>query len=161
MYSYIEFLYQITICFILSFCIDFERQYRRRSIGLRTIILVCIGSFLFIKFSYEFPGSDMTRIDPQIVAGIDFLEAGVIIKDEKSLKDLTTTATLWYAASIGILCSANLIFEATIGTIVILLTNIILRTINTRINNMNKNINLDLYYLKKKCKIASIWILFL
>ena len=152
MFEYIEFLYQIMICFILSFCIGFERQYRRRAIGLRTIILVCIGSFLFIRFSYEFPGSDMTRIASQVVAGIGFLGAGVIIKDEKSVKGLTTAATLWASAAIGILCSANLIFEATIGTLVILFTNIILRTINTNINNLSGNIDYNLYCFDIICE---------
>lgn len=152
MFEYIEFLYQIMICFILSFCIGFERQYRRRAIGLRTIILVCIGSFLFIRFSYKFPGSDMTRIASQVVAGIGFLGAGVIIKDEKSVKGLTTAATLWASAAIGILCSANLIFEATIGTLVILFTNIILRTINTNINNLSGNIDYNLYCFDIICE---------
>lgn len=150
--NYLEFIFQITICFILSFCIGFERQFRRRSIGLRTVILVCIGSFLFVRFSFTFPESDMTRIAAQVVAGIGFLGAGVIIKDGKSVKGLTTAATLWASAAIGILCSANLLIEATIGTIIILFTNSILRTINTKINNLSRNIDYNLYYFNIICE---------
>lgn len=152
--NYIEFIIQILICFILSFCIGFERQFRRRAIGLRTVILVCIGSFLFVKFSYAFPDSDMTRVAAQVVAGIGFLGAGVIIKDEKSVKGLTTAATLWCVAAIGILCSANLLVEASFGTFIILFTNIILRGINTRINLLSGNINYNLYYFNIICDEA-------
>lgn len=151
MNNYLEFIFQIIICFILSFCIGFERQYRRRAIGLRTVILVCIGSFLFVKFSFSFPDSDMTIVAAQVVAGIGFLGAGVIIKDEKSVKGLTTAATLWCVAAIGILCSANLLVEASIGTFIILFTNIILRGINTKINSLSGNINYNLYYFNIIC----------
>ena len=145
MSSYIEFLMQIIVCFLLSACIGIERQYRRRSVGLRTIILVSLGSFLFTRYSYSFPDSDMNRIASQVVAGIGFLGAGVIIKDGKAIKGLTTAATLWCSAAIGILCSANLLVEAITGTLFILFTNIILRTVNSKINHLSGNINYNLY----------------
>lgn len=146
MNNYIEFLLQIIVCFLLSSCIGIERQYRRRSVGLRTIILVSLGSFLFVRFSFSFPNSDMTRVAAQVVAGIGFLGAGVIIKDGKTVKGLTTAATLWCSAAIGVLCSANLLVEAITGTLFILFTNIILRTVNSRINHLSGNINYNLYY---------------
>ena len=145
MSSYIEFLMQIIVCFLLSACIGIERQYRRRSVGLRTIILVSLGSFLFTRYSYSFPDSDMNRIASQVVAGIGFLGAGVIIKDGKAVKGLTTAATLWCSAAIGILCSANLLVEAITGTLFILFTNIILRTVNSKINHLSGNTNYNLY----------------
>lgn len=148
----IEFLLQILVCFLLSSCIGIERQYRRRSVGLRTIILVSLGAFLFVRFSFEFPTSDMTRVAAQVVAGIGFLGAGVIIKDDKSVKGLTTAATLWCAAAIGILCSANLLFEAAVGTFLILFTNIILRTVNSKINTLSGNVNYSLYYFTVVCE---------
>ena len=148
----INFLLQIIICFLLSSCIGIERQYRRRSVGLRTVILVSLGAFLFTRFSYAFPNSDMNRIAAQVVAGIGFLGAGVIIKDDKSVKGLTTAATLWCAAAIGILCAANLLFEAAVGTFLILFTNIILRTVNSKINTLSGNINYNLYYYLIICE---------
>lgn len=150
--NYIGFIFQIMACFLLSACIGIERQYRRRSVGLRTIILVSLGSFLFVRFSFAFPNSDLTRVAAQVVAGIGFLGAGVIIKDDKSVKGLTTAATLWCSAAIGILCSANLIFEASIGTLLILFTNIILRSVNSRINSLSGNINYNLYYYTIVCE---------
>ena len=152
MSNYTEFLFQITVCFLLSSCIGIERQYRRRSIGLRTIILVSLGAFLFVRYSFSFPDSDMNRIAAQVVAGIGFLGAGVIIKDGKTVKGLTTAATLWCAAAIGVLCSANLLFEAAIGTLFILFTNIILRSVNSKINNLSGNINYNLYSFSTICE---------
>ena len=152
MSNYTEFLFQITVCFLLSYCIGIERQYRRRSIGLRTIILVSLGAFLFVRYSFSFPDSDMNRIAAQVVAGIGFLGAGVIIKDGKTVKGLTTAATLWCAAAIGVLCSANLLFEAAIGTLFILFTNIILRSVNSKINNLSGNINYNLYSFSIICE---------
>lgn len=152
MSNYTEFLFQITVCFLLSSCIGIERQYRRRSIGLRTIILVSLGAFLFVRYSFSFPDSDMNRIAAQVVAGIGFLGAGVIIKDGKTVKGLTTAATLWCAAAIGVLCSANLLFESAIGTLFILFTNIILRSVNSKINNLSGNINYNLYSFSIICE---------
>lgn len=151
MSNYIEFLFQIIICFLLSSCIGVERQYRRRLIGLRTIILVSMGAFLFVRFSYAFPGSDMNRIAAQVVAGIGFLGAGVIIKDNKSVKGLTTAATLWCTAAIGILCAANQLFEAAVGTLIVLFTNIVLRTVNSKINKLSGNINYNMYSYSVIC----------
>ncbi len=149
--EYLPFLYELTVCFLLSFLIGFERQYRRRAVGLRTIILVSVGSFLFVTFSKAYPGSDMNRIASQVVAGIGFLGAGVIIKDDKSVKGLTTAATLWCAAAIGILCGANLLIEAAIGTVVILFINIVLRNVNAKINNLVNNKEYDIFYFKIIC----------
>lgn len=149
---YTEFLIRIIICFLLSFCIGIERQYRRRAIGLRTVILVSLGSFLFVRFSFNFPGSDTTRIAAQVVAGIGFLGAGVIIKDGKTVKGLTTSATLWCAAAIGILTSAGLLFEAAVGTLPILFTNIVLRTINTKINRLSGNLDYIIYSFSITCE---------
>ena len=150
--EYLPFLYELIVCFLLSFLIGFERQYRRRSVGLRTIILVSIGSFLFVTFQKAFPGSDMNRIASQVVAGIGFLGAGVIIKDDKgSVKGLTTAATLWCSAAVGILCGANLLIEAAIGTVVILFINIILRQVNTKIDKISGRGNYDVYYFMIEC----------
>lgn len=155
MLDYTEFLFQIVVCFLLSSCIGIERQFRRRLVGLRTIILVSLGAFLFVRFSYAFPNSDMTRIAAQVVAGIGFLGAGVIIKDNKSVKGLTTAATLWCAAAIGVLCAANLLFEAAVGTLLILFTNIVLRTVNGKINSLTGNINYNMYTFSIICEEKS------
>ena len=160
---HIEFLLKILVCFLLSACIGVERQFRGRKAGLRTVILVSLGSFLFVNFSFEFPKSDTTRIAAQVVAGIGFIGAGtiivtrrqrvkgVIIKDSKNVKGLTTAATLWCSAAIGILCAANLLFEAATGTLFILFTNIVLRSLNRRINLLSGKGTYNVYHFSITC----------
>lgn len=133
------FLIGMVICTLLSFLLGLERQVRRRFIGLRTMILVAIGSYVFVSFSFLVDGYqvDASRIAAQVVAGIGFLGAGVIIKDSEKSKvtGLTTAATLWCDAGIGILCAGGFIKEAIVASLMVLFSNIVLRYINILINN--------------------------
>lgn len=126
-----EFIYRILVAFGLSFLIGIERQYRNRPVGLRTSILVCIGAFLFVSFSFNVGSTDLSRIASQVVTGIGFLGAGVILKDGKNIRGLTTAATLWCVAAVGVLCAGGAIKEAAFGTIIILFSNTLLRYINS------------------------------
>jgi len=141
------FLIGLLICFLLSFLVGLERQIRRRYIGLRTMILVAIGSYMFVSFSFLVTGYqiDVSRVAAQVVAGIGFLGAGVIIKDNESSKvrGLTTAATLWCDAGIGILCAAGFIKEAVIASLVVLFANVILRYVNGLINSKVENMNIN------------------
>lgn len=134
-----QFLLGLLICFLLSFLLGIERQYRRRFLGLRTMILVSVGSYLFVSFSFLLTGyqTDASRIAAQVVAGIGFLGAGVIIKDNQNnkVRGLTTAATLWCDASIGMLCAGGFIREAIVASLIVLFANIILRHVNAFINS--------------------------
>jgi len=134
-----SFVLGLIIFFLLSFLLGLERQFRRRLLGLRTMILVSVGSYLFVSFSFLLGDyqTDVTRIAAQVVAGIGFLGAGVIIKDSKhsKVKGLTTAATLWCDASIGVLCAGGFVKEAIAGSLVVLFANIILRYVNSFVNN--------------------------
>ena len=134
-----QFLLGLLICFLLSFLLGIERQYRRRFLGLRTMILVSVGSYLFVSFSFLLTGyqTDASRIAAQVVAGIGFLGAGVIIKDNQNnkVRGLTTAATLWCDASIGTLCAGGFIREAIVASLIVLFANIILRHVNAFINS--------------------------
>ena len=127
--DYNTFLYRISLSFLLSLLVGLERQIRGRAIGLRTSVLVSIGTFMFVSFSINLMVPDMSRIASQVVSGIGFLGAGVIIKDGANIKGLNTAATLWCNAAIGVLCAGGLTFEASIGTAFILFSNIVLRYI--------------------------------
>lgn len=135
-----QFIVYLLICFFLSFFIGIERQYRHRSVGLRTTILVAMGSYLFVSFSVLLNGYniDVTRIAAQIVTGIGFLGAGVILKDGVKIRGLTTAATLWCTASIGVLCASGFILEAISGTVIILFSNVFLRYVNKIVNQKSK-----------------------
>lgn len=151
--TYVDFLIRISVCFILGITIGLERQFRRKTAGIRTISLVSIGSFLFVSISELAGGLDVTRIAAQVVSGIGFLGAGVILKDGTNIKGLNTAATLWCSAAIGALTALGLLLEAVIGVIYILMSNILLRFISRKVLKRTihtKNIN---YFLTIYCKI--------
>lgn len=145
----VEYLIKIAICFLLSICVGLERQYRHKIIGLRTNVLVSLGAFMFTSMSFNFKTSDVTRIAAQVVSGIGFLGAGVILKDGNRVKGLNTAATLWCVASIGVLCASNMLIEATIGTIFILIANTVLRLLSKYI--MDKVVTDEICTLNINC----------
>ena len=149
---YQDFLLRIIVSFALSFALGLERQWRRRVIGLRTNVLVCLGSFLFVSFSFLTNAYDVSRIASQVVCGIGFLGAGVILKDKGNIKGLDTAATLWCAAAIGTLCASGFLLEALVGTLFILLANVVLRGITRKLNLKHvEKMQFDKYRLKVVC----------
>ena len=143
------FVYRIISCFILSILVGFERQYRHRMVGLRTNVLVSLGSFLFVSMSFGLSpeNQDITRIASSVVSGIGFLGAGVILRDGKRIKGLNTAATLWCVSAVGILTACGMVIEAAIGTLFILISNVFLRIISLGIMNKVK------VYQKEICTI--------
>jgi putative Mg2+ transporter-C (MgtC) family protein len=125
----VDFIIRILMAFLLGGLIGVERQYRQRMAGIKTNVLVCIGACLFVMFSNIGGGEQNARLAAQVVSGIGFLGGGVIIREGLNIRGLTTAATLWCAAAIGILTSQGYFFEATAGALVIVMANIILRPI--------------------------------
>ncbi|MCE4025296.1 MULTISPECIES: MgtC/SapB family protein [unclassified Microbacterium] len=112
--------------------IGFERQWRARTAGLRTNALVSLGSALFVimgAFSFHGPDADPTRVAAQIVSGIGFLGAGVIMKQGASISGLNTAATLWASAAVGALAGGGLVWIGAAGTAAVILANVLLRPV--------------------------------
>ncbi|WP_414167649.1 MgtC/SapB family protein [Streptoverticillium reticulum] len=114
--------------------IGLERQWRARMAGLRTNALVAAGSALFVLLSqYGFvaatssTGYDGSRVAAQIVSGIGFLGAGVIMRDGLSVRGLNTAATLWCSAAVGALAGTGLYVVAGLGTLGVVGANTLLR----------------------------------
>lgn len=146
------FIIRIVICFALSILIGIERQLRHRMVGLRTNVLVCIGAFLFVYLSFGIKVNDQTRIAAQVVSGIGFLGAGVILRDGNKIKGLNTAATLWCVAAIGVLCASGLVVEASLGTLFVLLSNVILRLFSLFIMDKVKASAKEKYTIRINCK---------
>ena len=127
--GYYGFLLRLILCIILSFIVGLERELNGSNAGLRTSIIVCLGSFLFVSSSFNSCNSDMMRIPSQVISGIGFLGAGIIAIDENKVKAINTAGTVWCVAAIGVLIGLKLIFEAVIGTFAIILTNISIKKI--------------------------------
>ena len=142
----LEFIIRIGVCLLLSILIGSERQYRNGVVGLRTNVLVAIGSFMFNYVAFGVSGNhDFTRMGAGIVSGMGFLGAGIIIQENNRVKGLNTAATLWCVSAIGVLTSSGMLFESCVGTFLVLFSNIILRLISFFVMNKIKN------KLKEKC----------
>jgi len=131
-----EFVIRLGLAFLLGAAIGFERQYRQKSAGLRTNTLVSLGAAAFILLSVSLTGDsgDPSRVAGQIVTGIGFLGAGVIMKDGLNLQGLNTAATIWCSASVGSLSGVGLYTEAAITAGAVMLAHLLLRPIGRKVN---------------------------
>ena len=102
MISEFDLTTRILLAVLLGGLLGLERERVDKPAGLRTHILVCLGSCLFTILSFDaFPGSDPSRIAAYVVAGIGFIGAGVIFQSGKRITGVTTAASLWVTTSIG------------------------------------------------------------
>ncbi len=110
-----EFVIRICLSLILGFIIGLEREITNKSAGLRTNILVCVGSCLFTILSIFgfsnalsiYPMGDPARVAAQILTGIGFIGGGTVLRHGTSIFGLTTAATLWVTASVGMACGCG------------------------------------------------------
>lgn len=121
--------------FLLGTLIGTERQWRQRSAGLRTTVLVALGAAAFTHLGVELAGPDgATRIVAYVVSGIGFLGAGVILKDGANIRGLNTAGTLWCAASVGAFSGCGYPGQAALLTVFVLGGNTLLRPLVNYIN---------------------------
>jgi putative Mg2+ transporter-C (MgtC) family protein len=129
--TWLEILLRVVLAAGLGGAIGLERELREREAGLRTHMLVSVGAALFTLVSafawtdWQFSNAsgvvfDPTRIAAQIVTGIGFLGAGAIIRQGLSIRGLTTAATLWVVAAIGMATGAGFYTAAVITTVLVL-----------------------------------------
>ena len=114
---------KILIATIFGGIIGYEREISKKAAGLRTHILVCLGSTIFTILSLQaFPGADTSRVAAYIIAGIGFIGAGTVIHTKEKIMGLTTAASLWITASIGMAIGTDFYFLALIATIISFIT---------------------------------------
>ncbi|WP_406292887.1 MgtC/SapB family protein [Embleya sp. NBC_00888] len=135
--------FRILVAMVLGAAIGLERQWRLRTAGIRTNALVSVGACLFVVMGAvghgENPGADPTRVAAQVVSGIGFLGAGVILRDGFDIRGLTTAATLWCAAAVGSLAGAGMEAMALIGCVAIIATNTLLRPLGRFVSGRRRH----------------------
>ncbi len=151
--SELELILRLALAALLGAVVGLEREWRDRTAGLRTHMLVCLGSAVFTVVSaYGFSEwynqvpvnerstivSDPTRIAAQIVTGIGFLGAGAIFRSDDGVRGLTTAASLWMMAAIGLASGAGYYELAVAATVLMLLILVALRQVSGRIKRMNR-----------------------
>jgi len=135
----VELLTRVGLATVLGIAIGFERQWRSRMAGLQTMALVSMGSALFLilsAYSFDQEG-DRLRVAAQIVSGIGFLGAGVIMKQGLSVTGLNTAATLWSTAAVGALAGAWMWREAIAGAAIIVAANWFLQPLGGRMDRVH------------------------
>lgn len=126
------FLIRILVAFVSGVLIGAERQWHKKSAGVRTAALTSIGSAIFVLLSYFVTPSngDVTRIIAQVVTGVGFLGAGVIFKDGFTVRGLNTSVTIWCSSGIGCLAGAGFYLEALSASVLVVFINAGLRWID-------------------------------
>lgn len=115
---------RLVLATVLGGLIGLERQFRHKAAGLRTNMLICFGSAMFTVLSVQIAdkfGGDHVRIAAQIIAGIGFLGAGTILHSAGSVSGLTSAATIFVTASVGMAAGAGMYATATFATFVVLI----------------------------------------
>ena len=122
-------LINISLSALLGFLIGLERKLRSKEAGIRTHTIVCIGASLMMIVSlYAFgEGADTARVAAQIVTGIGFLGAGIIVYKRNEVKGLTTAAGIWTSAGVGMACGASMYILAVGATLILLTAQMIFR----------------------------------
>lgn len=137
----IRIIFQLLLAAILGGVIGLEREYKRKEAGLRTYTLVCLGAALFTIISFEAfnfylgkPGVsfDPSRVVGQIVLGIGFIGAGLIVFRGFHIEGLTTAAGLWVVAAVGIAVGAQLYFLAIFAAFLVMVVLAGLRLLEER-----------------------------
>ncbi len=123
----LTFAIRLGVAFGLGAVIGLERQLRQGLTSARTNALVAVGAAQFVALSSLLGAGDPTRIAAQVVTGVGFIGAGVILHTGVSIRGLNTAATLWGAAAVGTLAGAGFLLESTIGAAFVVLANIVLR----------------------------------
>ena len=161
--EYSEIFLRLIISVVFGSTIGYEREIKGHDAGLRTHILVCVGACIItlvqLQVTYstvemalsesdlsQVLNTDMTRMPAQIISGIGFLGAGTIIVTKKSVTGLTTAASIWTVAGLGIAVGMGSYFLALIGCLIILL---VLRVIK-KVFRVQSSKRIEIYYTNRE-----------
>ncbi|MBS0209567.1 MAG: MgtC/SapB family protein [Planctomycetes bacterium] len=149
-----QFGLNLAVAFLGGFLVGLERQIQQRTAGLRTNTLVAVGAALFLSVADAYTAADgAVRIAAQVVSGIGFLGAGVIMREGLNVRGMNTAATLWCSAAVGLLAGSSQHWAALIGAGAILAVHLTLRPLANRIGRGSSYIS-ELETLYEICVVC-------
>jgi putative Mg2+ transporter-C (MgtC) family protein len=135
----LEDILKLFLAVLMGGLIGAEREFHDKAAGFRTLILICVGATLFTIFSLKLGGTDNgTRIAANIVSGVGFLGAGVILRDAGRVVGLTTASAIWLTSALGMGIGSGYYWLSTIAVAVILLVLLVFPFLERRINAMRE-----------------------
>ncbi len=165
--SFSTILLRLVVALLLGAAVGLERERQERAAGLRTVTLVSLGSALFMIvsahgfFAESTQGPASLRFDPsrlaaQVVTGIGFLGAGAILLRRNVVRGLTTAATIWAVAAIGLSAGAGLLLPAVITTIMILFVLMVLKPLEIRLFHRHSQVLLAFTMPRRQAPLADV-----
>jgi putative Mg2+ transporter-C (MgtC) family protein len=137
LFDFFDTIVSLSVAFVFGTLIGAERQYRQRSAGLRTNVLVSVGAAAFVDLAEHLNGAEgAVRVIAYVVSGIGFLGAGAIMKEGMNVRGLNTAATLWASAAVGSCAGADMVAQSAALTIFVLAGNTLLRPLVNAIDRI-------------------------
>lgn len=136
-WPFLDTAVSLTAAFIFGTMVGAERQYRQRTAGLRTNVLVAVGAAAFVDLAMAITGPvEAVRVISYVVSGVGFLGAGAIMREGMNVRGLNTAATLWCSAAIGACAGADMVAQAALVTVFVIAGNTLLRPLVNAINRI-------------------------
>jgi putative Mg2+ transporter-C (MgtC) family protein len=140
LYDFLDTVVSLFVAFVFGAVIGAERQYRQRSAGLRTNVLVSVGAAAFVDLANHLAGAyGSVRVIAYVVSGIGFLGAGAIMKEGMNVRGLNTAATLWASAAVGSCAGADMVAQSAALTLFVVAGNTLLRPLVNAIDRIPLN----------------------
>lgn len=136
---FIDDIIKLCISFLAGALIGFEREYRSKSAGLRTMILIALGSTMFTIVSVRI-GADPSRMAANVVTGIGFLGAGIIYRESNHVHGTTTAATVWAVAALGVSIGSGLYDLMLVASIMLLFVLVVMNVFEQKFINYRNQV---------------------
>jgi putative Mg2+ transporter-C (MgtC) family protein len=151
MYVEHELFLKVGLALVIGSAIGAERELRSKSAGFRTLILICLGATLFTIFSQILGGEqNADRIASNVVVGIGFLGAGVIFKGDAGVTGITTAASIWLTAALGMGLGCGYYTASILGAVLVLVVLVLFATLEQYIDRYKQVRNYTIEYLYRE-----------
>ncbi len=152
-----EDIIKILLAVVAGGLIGFEREFRDKAAGFRTLIFICAGACLFTILSAKFAfDSDPNRIAANIVTGVGFFGAGVILRDGERVIGLTTAATIWLTAAVGMGIGGGAYLLSGVMVLIAMVVLWLLPFVEHKINYANEERKYEVVFAQDTCKIDTL-----